>query len=118
MDSKELICIVCPMGCQLLVQVEGAEVKSVRGNTCPRGDAYARKEVTNPTRIITTTVCVEGWDEMLSVKTAEGIPKGKIMDCVRSLKNIRVKRPVHIGDVILEDVAGTGIPVVATKNIP
>ncbi len=115
--KRELICIGCPMGCPVMVEMDGGEIVSVSGNTCPRGDAYARKEVTNPTRIVTSTVKAEGGlVEMISVKTKEDIPKDKIFDCVRALKGITVKAPVHIGDVILADVAGTGVDVVATRN--
>ena len=117
MGKRELICIGCPMGCPVTVQMNGTQVISVSGNTCPRGDAYARKEVTNPTRIVTSTVKVEGGSVgMVSVKTKEDIPKDKIFDCVRALKNITVKAPIRIGDVILADAAGTGVDVVATKN--
>ena len=117
MEKRELICIGCPMGCPLTVEMNGTEVVSVTGNTCPRGDAYARKEVTNPTRIVTSTVKVEGGKvDMVSVKTKEDIPKGKIFDCVKALKGITVEAPVHIGDVILKDVAGTGVDIIATKN--
>ncbi|MCD7806626.1 MAG: DUF1667 domain-containing protein [Lachnospiraceae bacterium] len=117
METKTLTCIVCPMGCSIKVQLQGKEVLSVQGNTCPRGEAYARAEVTNPTRTVTTTVRVKDGKEMLSVKTAAPIPKEKIMDCILELKEISVNSPVSIGDVVLENVAGTGIPVVATKNI-
>lgn len=117
MGKRELICIGCPMGCPVTVEMNDTEIVSVTGNTCPRGDAYARKEVTNPTRIVTSTVKVEGGSvDMVSVKTKEDIPKDKIFDCVRALKGITVKAPVRIGDVILADVAGTGVDVVATKN--
>lgn len=117
MEKRDLICIGCPMGCPLTVEMENAEVVSVSGNTCPRGDAYARKEVTNPTRIVTSTVMVEGGTvDMVSVKTKSDIPKDKIFDCIKALKGIRVKAPVRIGDVILSDVAGTGVDIVATKN--
>ena len=69
MEKRELICIGCPMGCPLTVEMNGTEVVSVTGNTCPRGDAYARKEVTNPTRIVTSTVKVEdGKVDLVSVK--------------------------------------------------
>ena len=117
MGKRELICIGCPMGCPVTVQMNGTQVISVSGNTCPRGDAYARKEVTNPTRIVTSTVKVEGGSVgMVSVKPKEDIPKDKIFDCVRALKDITVKAPIRIGDVILADAAGTGVDVVATKN--
>ena len=118
METRELICINCPLGCALTVTLENGEVTRVTGNTCPRGEAYARKECTNPTRIVTTTVRVEGGRlPVVSVKTASDIPKGKIADCVRALKDVKVKAPVHIGDVILENAAGTGVNIIGTKDV-
>lgn len=106
------------MGCPITVEMDGDEVVSVTGNTCKRGDVYARKEVTNPTRIVTSTVRVIGGKaDMVSVKTKEDIPKGKIFDCVKALKGVEVEAPVRIGDVIVPDVAGTGVDIVATKNV-
>ena len=116
--TRELTCIGCPMGCPLIVTMEAGEVISVTGNTCKRGDVYARKEVTNPTRIVTSTVRVSGGDaDMVSVKTKEDIPKGKIFECVKALKSVEVPAPVYIGDVLVKDVAGTGVDIVATKNV-
>ena len=118
MEERNLTCIGCPLGCSITVRMEGGSVISVEGNTCKRGDDYARKEVTNPTRIVTTTVRVSGGSEaMVSVKTKSDIPKDKIFDCVRALKNVKVEAPVHIGDVICKDIAGTGVDIVATKNV-
>ena len=118
MNTVNLICIGCPLGCPLTVEMEGNEVKSVAGNTCPRGEAYAKKELTNPTRIVTSTVRVAGGKlAMVSVKTESDIPKGKIFDCVKELKDVEVIAPVKIGDVIVENVAGTGVNVIATKNV-
>ena len=104
--TRELTCIGCPLGCSITVTMNDTDVVSVTGNTCPRGDAYARKEVTNPTRIVTSTVRVEG-----------DIPKAKIFECASALKNVVVTAPVKIGDVVLSNVAGTGVDVVAAKNI-
>ena len=118
MNTVNLICIGCPLGCPLTVEMEGNEVKSVAGNTCPRGDAYAKKELTNPTRIVTSTVRVAGGRlAMVSVKTESDIPKGKIFECVKALKDVDMVAPVKIGDVVLENVAGTGVNVIATKNV-
>ena len=118
MEKRELTCIGCPMGCPLTVTLDGGAVVTVQGNTCPRGDAYARKEVTAPTRIVTTTVRVtDGALAAVSCKTRGDIPKGKIFECVKALKGIEVPAPVHIGDVILENVADTGVDIVATKNV-
>lgn len=118
MEVRNLICINCPMGCALNVEMEKDEVVSVSGNTCKRGDVYARKELTNPTRIVTSTVQVTGGTaDMVSVKTKEDIPKDRIFECVRALKGVQVDAPVRIGDVIVSDVAGTGVDVIATKNV-
>lgn len=115
---RELTCIGCPLGCSITVTMDGGEVTSVVGNTCPRGDAYARKEVTNPTRIVTSTVRVTGGvAPMVNVKTASDIPKDKIFDCVEALKSVSATAPVHIGDVVLKDVAGTGVDIIAAKEI-
>ena len=118
MEKKSLICIGCPMGCMLSVTLENGEVTEVTGNTCKRGDVYARKEVTNPTRIVTSTVKVSGGTlAMVSVKTKTDIPKEKIFDCVKSLKGVTVQAPVHIGDVILANTADTGVDIIATSNV-
>lgn len=118
MENRDLICIGCPLGCPLTVTIENGEVTTVTGNTCPKGDAYARKEVTNPTRIVTSTVCVEGGvAPMVSCKTVSDIPKGKIFEVAESLKTVCAKAPVAIGDVLLKDAAGTGVDIIATKNV-
>ena len=118
MEVKNLTCINCPMGCPLTIEMEGEQVIRVSGNTCKRGEIYARKEVTNPTRIVTTTVKVlNGTSDTVSVKTKEDIPKEKIFDCVKALKNVQVEAPVHIGDVIADKIAETGVDIVATGNV-
>lgn len=118
MEKRELICICCPLGCPLTVTLENDEVTSVTGNTCPRGDAYARKEVTNPTRIVTSTVRVEGGAyAMVSCKTESDIPKEKIFAITEELKNLCVKAPVAIGDVLLTNAADTGVNIIATKSV-
>lgn len=119
MAAKTLTCIGCPLGCSLTVEMEGKHVKSVTGNTCPNGEAYARKELTNPTRIVTTTVRVCGGKlPAVSVKTASDVPKSKIFDCIRALEPVEIPAPVVIGQVILSNVADTGVDVLATKSVP
>ena len=118
MEIRTLTCISCPMGCPLTVEMDGDKIKGITGNTCKRGEIYARKEVTNPTRIVTSTVRVTGGElPVVSVKTASDIPKEKIRACVLALKSIRVAAPVSIGDVVAENVAGTGVSIVATRNV-
>ena len=118
MENRDLICIGCPLGCPLTVTIENGKVTTVTGNTCPKGDAYARKEVTNPTRIVTSSVVVkQGVAPMVSCKTATDIPKDKIFEITNALKDVVVKAPVAIGDVLLADAAGTGVDIIATKNV-
>ena len=118
MSERELICIGCPMGCPIVVKMEDGKVRSVTGNTCPRGEEYARKEVTDPTRIVTTTVRVaDGKVPMINVKTEYDIPKDKIFDCIVALRGVTIKAPVQIGDIVLENVAGTGVNIVAAGNV-
>lgn len=118
MEERNLTCIGCPMGCSLTVTMNGAEVVSVTGNTCKHGADYARKEVSNPTRVVTTTVRIAGKKSMmLSVKTSTDIPKEKMFACIRALKSVEATIPIHIGDIILPDAAGTGVDVIATKEI-
>lgn len=118
MEKRDLICIGCPLGCPLVVTMEGKEVTNVEGNTCKNGKKYAEKEVTNPTRIVTSTVMVTGGtDVTASCKTASDIPKPLIFDCVKALKGITLTAPVKIGDVIVSNVCGTGVDIVATSNV-
>lgn len=116
--ERDLICINCPMGCNLHVVMEKGEVVSVAGNTCPRGKAYAITEVTHPVRMVTSIVPVsDGNIAMVSCKTSQPVDKGMIFDVTRAMKNLVVKAPVHIGDVLVENIAGSGADLVATKNI-
>ncbi len=117
-EKKNLTCICCPMGCQITVTLDNGEVTDVTGNTCKRGDVYARKEVTNPTRVVTSSIRVSGGRiAMVSCKTAGDIPKGKIFDCCKAIQSIEIQAPVKIGDIILKDVCGTGVDVIATKEV-
>ncbi len=118
MNTRDLVCIGCPMGCQLQVKLEGDKVIEVSGNTCKKGEEYGEKECTNPTRIVTSSVYVEGGViDVVPVKTESDIPKGKIFDCVKALKGIVVKAPVNIGDTIVENIAGTSVNIIATRKI-
>ena len=98
------------------VVVDGANV-TVTGNTCPKGEVYARSEVTNPTRMVTGLVRVAGMRKPLPVKTKTPVPKWKISDVLFSMHQATVQLPVKIGDVIVANVAGTGVDLVATANM-
>ena len=117
-EERRLTCIICPKGCSLRVRLEAGRVTLVEGNHCKRGAQYAEKEVTNPTRTVTTTIPIRGGcEKILSVKTRTDIPKAKVQACVQALKNVTAEAPVQIGDVILADVAETGVDIIATKEI-
>lgn len=115
--TKKLICISCPMGCELSVEQDrDGAVLSVTGNLCKRGDVYGRKEVTAPTRTVTSTVRVTGGNKpLISVRTKMDIPKDKIWDCMEWIKKASAAAPIAVGDVIIENIAGTGVPLVATS---
>ena len=116
---SEIICVACPMGCGMQVEHTAAgEVSGVAGNTCKRGEAYARAELTNPVRSFHSTIRVTGGKAALvSVKSAAPVPKGKLMACAGATRGIRVRAPIAIGDVIVHNVCGTGIDLVATTRV-
>ena len=114
--KRDLICIVCPRGCSMQVELEDNKVLSVTGNACKRGEQYAIDECTHPTRMVTSLVRVTNRkDTMVSVKTAAPIPKGNIFDLMALINAATVEAPVSIGDVILKDVYGTDV--IVTKEI-
>ena len=113
--EKELICICCPKGCHLIVD---AENESVQGNGCTRGIEYGINEVTNPVRVITSTIKVENGElPVVPVKTNNPIPKGLNFKCMEEINKASIEAPVMIGDVIIRNVLGTGVDIVATRGI-
>lgn len=123
-ETLQFNCTTCPSECLLSVEVERdadsamVEVHSVTGNSCPRGDKFAHQELTCPMRVLTTTVAVSGGDEaLLPVRTAEAIPlelHSQAMDLIRGLV---VNAPIHMGDVVLENLLNTNINLVASMDI-
>lgn len=118
METKVMNCIMCPMGCELTVSMENGKFVSVTGNSCPRGAKYAETEVTDPRRMLTTTVRIKGGLlPLLPVVSADVLPKGKIAECVAYLRNVTVKAPVKAGDVIVPDILGLGVNIVASRDM-
>ncbi len=116
----ELICIRCPLGCGLKVDVDekSREVLSVAGNSCPLGLEYGKNEVISPMRTVTSTVTLSGGEcPLVPVKTAHEVPKARIGAVMEEIVKAAAKAPVKIGDVIIKNVAGTGVDVIATRNI-
>ncbi len=115
--KRNLVCVSCPLGCSIEVELENGEVVSVTGNTCKRGDEYARSEVTHPVRSLTSTVKVEGGiHPVVPVKSNAPVPKEKMFDCMKVINGATVKAPVKIGDVVIENILGLGVNIVATNN--
>ena len=116
--TKTMICVACPMGCEMTATVEDGKVTGLTGHACKRGWAYAEAEVQNPTRGFHSTLKVEGGDvPLVSVKSAGPVPKAKLMACAEATRQITVTAPVAVGDILLPNVAGTGIDLVATTRV-
>ena len=125
--NRTLTCIICPNGCELNVNWEGkadcvgAECAwniTVTGNKCPRGVEYAEQEIKNPMRTIASSVnLVGGTMPLVSVRLTGPIPKAKIMDVMEVIRGASVDAPVKIGDVVIADVLGLGVDVIATRNV-
>jgi len=120
MKQHGLVCISCPVGCLLTVQVDGTEI-AVEGNKCRLGITYAAKEVTDPRRMITTSVKVYNDDatayQLLSVKTDKDIPKPQMMTCVKAIKAVKVQGEFSVGDVVIKNVLDLDVDIVATRDI-
>lgn len=114
---RELICTNCPMGCPLRVEYEDGKILSITGNTCKNGITFGTNEVLCPKRTITSIVKLSNRDTMLSVKSASELPKERIFEFMEIINKAAVSAPVKTGDVIVENIGGTGIDIVATKTI-
>ena len=113
---KELVCIVCPRGCRLKVDEENGF--QVTGNSCPRGAEYGRNEISRPTRVITSTVRIQGaLYARCPVKTSRVVAKSKMLDIMKKLNDVELISPVKIGDVIIPDIDGEGADLIVTKNL-
>lgn len=123
-ETLKFNCTICPSECLLTVEVERdadgavAEVRSVTGNRCPRGDKFAHQELTCPMRVLTTTVAVSGSDEvLLPVRTAEAIPLELHAQAMNLIRGLVVNAPIRMGDVVLEDLLDTSINLIASMDI-
>ena len=115
-EKVELTCITCPMGCQLTATVEDGTVTDVTGNTCPRGAQYAREELTTPMRMLTGTV-KRGRLPLLPVVSAAKLPKTGIIAAAAALRSVKVTAPVKAGDVIVKNIMGFGVDIVAARDM-
>ena len=115
---KEIICTVCPRGCHIQVEGEGENIVSVEGYSCKRGLEYANTEYAHPVRILTTLVKIAGvQNDLLPVRSSQPVPKEKLFECMDVIRATAVKLPVKRYDVIVPNICGTGVDIVATKTL-
>lgn len=114
---KEIICTNCPMGCPMTVEYENGKILSITGNTCKNGITFGTNEVLSPKRTITSIVRLSNRGGMLPVKSEAELPKEKIFEYMDIINRTAVEAPVKLGDVIVENIGGTGINIVATKSV-
>jgi len=116
--KKEITCIICPNSCGIAIEMEGNEIKSIAGESCKKGLAYARQEIRDPRRTVTTLVKVKGGDlPLVSVRTTKPIPKDKIFTAMAEIKKMEIEAPVNINQVIIPNVANLDAKIIATKNV-
>ena len=117
-EEKEITCIVCPIGCNILVKTDGKKFSVLDGNQCKKGIDYARHEALDPRRMLTTSVQVKGGEwPLVSVKSSKPVPKEKLFSVLEQIKKIKVKAPVKTGQIIVKNVADTDIDIITTKTI-
>jgi len=118
MEQNKIICTSCPIGCRMTIQSKDGKIISITGNACPKGIKYAEGEFIDPLRILPTTVKVIGGEfPLVSVKTEKAIPKRLLLKAMIEIAEIEVKAPIQIGQVIKDNLIGTGVSLVATRNI-
>ena len=117
-EQQQIICIRCPKGCHVTLTHEGKEIVSIEGFSCPRGEDYAKNEFLAPVRMFTSSVkCEGGTMPLVACKTKTEIPKDKMIEAARESCKVTVQAPVKIGDVIVGNICGTGVDLIATRNI-
>jgi len=116
-ETQLITCINCPVGCRMTVTIEDGIVVSVKDHSCKRGDVYARQESVRPLRMVTAVARVKGSAVPVSLKTQQPIPKDKIKACMEEIFRLDLRLPIMAGDVLKENVADTGVNLVATRTL-
>lgn len=116
--TKEIICTVCPTGCTIRVEGENGTITSIEGFSCPRGKVYAENEFISPVRILTSTAKVSGAKTpLVAVRSKTPVPKDKLFDCMEEIRKLNLSAPISRGDVLIANVCGTGVDIVATGEV-
>ncbi len=116
--TQMITCISCPVGCRMTVTTQDGEVMEITGNQCKRGEVYARQESVQPLRMVTAVAPVIDSPAPVSLKTKSPIPKESIMPAMKQIRALKLHLPIHAGDVLLENVAQTGVNIIATRSLP
>ena len=117
--NKKLTCIECPLSCPLSVEMEGGRVTKVEGNKCPKGVVYARSEIEEPSRVLTSAVLGHGLGiKMVPVRTDKAIPKGRLLEAMEQVKKVKLRNKVRAGDVVIRDLLGLGVNLIVTRDAP
>lgn len=119
MKSRKVVCVLCPLGCKIRIELdEEGNILSISGNKCPRGEGYAKDEIKDPKRVVTTSVKVlDGELPLASVKTDGPIPKKYIFELMKILKSVEMNAPVNVGDVVVRNIFETNVNVVITRSV-
>jgi len=118
-SERKFTCIMCPLGCEVTVKNDaGGTITEVLGNKCKKGETYARDEFTRPMRVLTSTVSIDGAQfSRLPVRTSSAVPKDRIFKCMGEIEKIKIKAPVKAGDIILKDILGLNVDLIATRDL-
>lgn len=115
---NNLICTVCPIACNITVEEDGNDKYKVYGNKCEKGEAYAVQEIKNPVRIFTSTVNISGSNiKRLPIRSKDPVPKNIISEIIKPIREIRVNAPIKKGDIIIENILGSGVDIVASRSV-
>ena len=117
-DEKRITCVVCPIGCKILVKTDGKSCDIISGYKCKRGIEYAQSEAIDPKRMLTTSILVENGNwPLVSVKSSDPVPKEKIFDILKEIKKTKIKAPINPGQIIIKNIANTKVDIIASKSV-
>lgn len=116
--TKDIICTVCPTGCTIRVEGENGAITKIEGFSCPRGKVYAENEFISPVRILTSTAKVNNAKSpLVPVRSKSPVPKDKLFDCMAEIRKLELSAPINRGDVLIPDICGTGVDIIASGEV-
>lgn len=116
--TKDIICTVCPTGCTIRVEGKNGAITKIEGFSCPRGKVYAENEFISPVRILTSTAKVNNAKSpLVPVRSKSPVPKDKLFDCMAEIRKLELSAPINRGDVLIPDICGTGVDIIASGEV-